>query len=361
MSKYQVLRRIQQILVCFLLVLLFTGSAVTGAFAAYTQSTMNQINRTSEKTLKNVDKEMEQEMDFQSLTYSKDIVNILLIGADKRSDETERGRSDTTMIATINKKQKTLKLTSLMRDMYIKIPGYGMHKFNAAYSYGGVELEYKTIANNFGIKLDGYVEVDMEAFRNAIDYLGGVEIELSEGEADYLKRAYQNSRHGEKDVKPGLNNLSEYQALAYCRIRQDNSGEYGRTDRQRKVLISLYQKLKKENLQTLCTTVFHTMKYITTDLDEETIRELLMSVLYVDTNEIQQLRIPYEGSYEEGRLEDGKGPWVIQVDYEKNRNALNYFIFGKGEDPGIHEEYGKNNNDFDESNMPEKTEGISTY
>ena len=52
-----------------------------------------------------------------------------------------------------------------MRDMYIDIPGYGYHKFNAAYSYGGVQLEYETIAETFGIKLDGYVEVDMEAFR----------------------------------------------------------------------------------------------------------------------------------------------------------------------------------------------------
>ena len=355
----RLIRRIQQTLVCLVLVILFSSSALLGAFAAYSQNTLRQINRAPKRTLKNAEKEMD--LDFESMSYDKDIVNILLIGADKRSDEHERGRSDTTMIATINKKEKTLKLTSLMRDMYIDIPGYGMHKFNAAYSYGGVELEYQTIANAFGIKLDGYVEVDMEAFRDVIDYLGGVQIELSEGEADFLKRAYQNSKHGEKDVKAGMNNLTAYQTLAYCRIRQDASGEYGRTDRQRKVLISLYKSLKKEDIQLLSTTIYRSMKYITTDLDDKTITELLMSVLYINTDEIQQLRIPYEGSYEEGRLDEGNGPWVIQVDYEKNREALNYFIFGEGDDPHIKDEYGIENNNFDVDNMPEKTEGISTY
>ena len=77
------------------------------------------------------------------------------------------------MIATIDLKNGKLKLTSLMRDMYIDIPGYGYHKFNAAYSYGGVQLEYETIAETFGIKLDGYVEVDMEAFRDVVDLIGG--------------------------------------------------------------------------------------------------------------------------------------------------------------------------------------------
>ena len=121
-------RIVAQIFVCFLLTVAFVASAAGGAVAAYYKAATNTI---------------------------------------------------TTMIATIDLKNGKLKLTSLMRDMYIDIPGYGYHKFNAAYSYGGVQLEYETIAENFGIKLDGYVEVDMEAFRDVVDLIGVVPMELT--------------------------------------------------------------------------------------------------------------------------------------------------------------------------------------
>jgi hypothetical protein len=78
------------------------------------------------------------------------------------------------------------------------------------------------------------------------------------------------------------------------------------------------------------------------------------------TTEIEQLRIPYEGTYQEDRL-SGNGAWVMQVDYDKNRQAMQYFIFGIGEDPQITDEYGVGNDRFIEGYYPEKTEGISTY
>ena len=160
-------RILAQCLVCILLVALFVTSAGAGAVAAYYKAATNTIQTDTQTALKDAD------VVDADLVYDQDVVNILLIGCDKRADETEAGRSDTTMIATIDIKNGKLKLTSLMRDMYIDVPGYGYHKFNAAYSYGGVQLEYETIAENFGIKLDGYVEVDMEAFREVVDLIGG--------------------------------------------------------------------------------------------------------------------------------------------------------------------------------------------
>jgi LCP family protein required for cell wall assembly len=247
-----------------------------------------------------------------------------------------------------------------MRDMYIDIPGYGMHKFNAAYSYGGVQLEYETIAQNFGIHLDGYVEVDMAAFRDVVDLIGGVPMDLTEAEAHFLQTAYVNSKHGEKNVTAGPNVLTPYQALAYCRIRQDVTGEFGRTDRQRKVLISVFNELKSQDIMTITNVCMKALKYVTTDLTEEQIRSLMTSVITMGTTEIEQLRIPYEGTYVEDRL-SGNGAWVMQVDYEKNRKAMQYFIFGIGEDPQIKDEYGVGNDRFIEGYYPEKTEGISTY
>lgn len=348
------LRILAQVCVCLVLVVLFSVSALGGAVTAYYTAATNTIQTDTETALRDAN------VVETDLVYDQDVVNILLIGADKRTDETEAGRSDTTMIATIDLKNGKLKLTSLMRDMYIDVPGYGYHKFNAAYSYGGVQLEYETIAENFGIKLDGYVEVDMEAFRQVVDLLGGVPMELTEAEAYFLQTAYVNSKHGEKNVVAGSNLLTPYQALAYCRIRQDVTGEFGRTDRQRKILIAIFDQLKNQDIMTITNICMKALEYVKTDLTEEQIRSLMTSVITMGTTEIEQLRIPYEGSYTEGRL-GGTGAWVMQVDYEKNRQALQYFIFGTGEDPQISDEYGIGNDDFIEGYYPEKTEGISTY
>ncbi len=347
-------RLFAQIMTCLLLTVLFLGSAVGGAAAAYYKAATMTITTDTETALRNAN------VIETDLSYDQDVVNILLIGADKRADENDAGRSDTTMIATIDLKNGKLKLTSLMRDMYIEIPEYGYHKFNAAYSYGGVQLEYETIANNFGIKLDGYVEVDMEAFREVVDLIGGVPMELTEAEAYFLQTAYKNSKHGEKNVTAGSNMLTPYQALAYCRIRQDVTGEFGRTDRQRKVLISVYNAFKSEDLMTITNICMKALKYVTTDLTEEQIRSLMTAVISMGTTDIEQLRIPYEGSFTEGRLA-GDGAWVMQVDYDANKAALQYFIFGIGEDPQIEENYGVGNDKFIDGYYPEKTEGISTY
>ncbi|MBQ9155245.1 MAG: LCP family protein [Eubacterium sp.] len=347
-------RFLAQLLLCLVLIVLFVASAAGGAAAAYYRAATQTIKTDTVTALRNAD------VVEADLVYDQDVVNILLIGCDKRADETEPGRSDTTMIATVDLKNGKLKLTSLMRDMYIDIPGYGMHKFNAAYSYGGVQLEYATIAQNFGIRLDGYVEVDMAAFREVVDLIGGVPMDLTEAEAYFLQTAYVNSKHGEKNVTAGANVLTPYQALAYCRIRQDVMGEFGRTDRQRKILISVFNELKSQDIMTITNICMKSLKYVTTDLTEAQIRSLMTSVITMGTTEIEQLRIPFEGSYSAGRL-NGSGAWVMQVDYERNQQALQYFIFGTGEDPQIEDEYGVGNDRFIQGYYPEKTEGISTY
>ena len=185
-------------------------------------------------------------------------------------------------------------------------------------------------------------------------------MDLTEAEAYFMKTAYVNSKHGEKNVKAGENMLTPYQALAYCRIRQDVTGEFGRTDRQRKILISVFNELKSEDIMTITNICMKALKYVTTDLTEKQIRSLLTSVITMGATEVEQLRIPYEGSYTEGRL-SGNGAWVMQVDYEANKKALQYFIFGIGEDPGINDSYGVGNDKFIKGYYPEKTEGISTY
>ena len=134
-----------------------------------------------------------------NLTFNKNVINILLVGSDHGAIKGDHGRSDSIMIATVNFKTKELKLTSLMRDMYVEIPGHGHNKLNAAYAFGGVELLYQTIAKNFGIKIDNYCVVDFSTFEKVINKVGGVET-VSYTHLNYCRMtAIRNSSIDEED------------------------------------------------------------------------------------------------------------------------------------------------------------------
>ena len=116
----------------------------------------------------------------------KHVINILLIGQDRREGES-RARSDTMILVSVNTERKSISLVSLMRDLYVQIPGYSDNRINAAYQWGGMELLDETVLENFGVEVDGNVEADFEQFETIIDILGGVDVEMSKGEAEYMK------------------------------------------------------------------------------------------------------------------------------------------------------------------------------
>ena len=278
-----------------------------------------------------------QEMEVAAATlYDKDIINILLIGADSREEWNDSGRSDSSMIATLDMKNGQLKLTSLMRDMYIDIPGHEKNRFNAAYKFGGVSLLNQTIAQNFNIRLDGYVIVDFKAFRDVIDELGGVTITLTELEANYLNNAY----HGKIQVKEGKQVLSGKEALAYTRIRQvpTSTGkhyDFGRTERQRTVLNSLFEKFKNQSFGELTNVLKMVLSNVTTDLSNKQISSLAFSVLKIEDKEIKQLCVPMEGTYTDIKVvlpATTLPAKVLDVDVEANKEGIEDFIFNKYEE-----------------------------
>ena len=261
-------------------------------------------------------------VDESKLTYDTKIKNILIVGADKRESWSESGRSDCVMIATIDGKHQRLKLTSLMRDMYIDIPNHGKDKFNAAYSYGGISLLYQTIAYNFDLQLDGYVLVDFAAFKNVIRKLGGVEVSLTKAEADYLVKAY---KHGsEAKVVPGMQNLNGKQALAYTRIRQDAAADFGRTARQRTVMQAILTKAKTKSSSQLLDLAGTVMPYITTDLSNDEIYGCLQDVVTMGITTMDQQRIPLDNSFTQQRINNQA---VLVPDLATNKQALQEFIF----------------------------------
>lgn len=300
--------------VAFCLTAIVLGN-VLGRLHAQINATLNKKNASS-LDLKEV------VVDESNLSSDSNISNILIVGADKRESWSESGRSDCVMIGTIDKKHNRLKLVSLMRDMYIDIPNHGKDKFNAAYSYGGISLLYQTIAYNFDIQLDGYVLVDFAAFRNVIHELGGVDVELTEDEADYLVKAY---KHGAvAKVVPGRQTLTGAQALAYTRIRQDAAADFGRTQRQRTVMQAILTKAKTKSLSQLTDLAGSIMPYITTDLSNDEIIGCLSDVIGMGTITLDQQRIPLDNSYTQERINNQA---VLIPDMETNKAALQDFIF----------------------------------
>lgn len=194
------------------------------------------------------------------------IVNILLIGQDARPGETN-SRSDSMIMVTFNKEQKTITMTSFLRDLYVKIPGYMDNRINASYAIGGKELLNETLEVNFGVQVDGNVEVNFSHFEEVIDLLGGVDIELRADEANHI-----NQRINRYELQKGMQHLDGEQALEYARIRKlDSDQDFSRTNRQRKLLNSLVEKFRNTKLTTLLGLLDDLLPMVTTDLENEEI------------------------------------------------------------------------------------------
>ena len=286
----------------------------------------------------------EVDLDKYKLDSDTDVVNILLVGADKNLDEQDKDverRSDSMMIATLDVKHSKLKVTSLMRDMYVEIPGYGGNKLNAAYSFGGIKLLYKTLAKNFGIKLDGYMEVNFDAFVNVIDELGGVEVNLTDSEALNLRQTNYIKRRKYRSVKKGKQIFNGQQALGYCRNRHGKkqpdgrypgvytaSGkgdDYGRTERQRLTMQAVLKKVKQLSPEELLNLAEIILPNVKTDVSESDIYSYLMTTVFrMGTTKLHQFSLPIEGGYTSQSI---RGQSCLVPDLPANKSALKKFIF----------------------------------
>lgn len=187
----------------------------------------------------------------QEKSENSDITNIALFGLDTRAMD-DSGRSDAIIILSIDKKHNSLKLSSIARDTYASVEGYGKTKINHAYAYGGAELAIKTLNQNFDMDIEDYVSVNFEQLANVIDYLGGVTVNITEEELEVAneKLASMGTESGlYSDPIPGTGDvqLNGLQAVAYSRVREVG-GDTARTSRQREVLEALFNKAKSANV-----------------------------------------------------------------------------------------------------------------
>lgn len=252
----------------------------------------------------------------------KDIINILLIGQDRREGE-GRSRSDSMILCTINKSAKTVTMTSFMRDMYVQIPGYMDNRINASYALGGMELLDECLNVNFGVVIDGNIEVDFSGFQDVINLLGGIDIELTAAEASYLNKWGNwgvEDNAGEWSLTAGVNHLNGSQALAYSRIRQVGNGDYGRTNRQRVVLSELMEGAKSLSTTQANKLLQKILPLLTTDMTNQQLVGLIMEILpMLSDMTINTQQIPADGAHYGAYIREMA---VLIPDLEKNREIL---------------------------------------
>lgn len=254
----------------------------------------------------------------------QNIINILLVGQDRRKGES-RARSDSMILCTINKAEKTITLTSFMRDLYVQIPGYQDNRINVSYFLGGTQLLDECIEKNFGVHIDGNVEIDFFGFQKAIDILGGVDVELTASEAAYLNRRgnwdLNNSSAGTWYLREGVNHLTGEQALAYSRIRNVGNGDFGRTDRQKTVLNALFGGVRNMNLTQMNELMNQILPLVSTDMPQNELVGLLFDVFPMigDIESLQTRRVPADGAYQMTMI---RGMSVLLPDLDKNREML---------------------------------------
>ena len=250
----------------------------------------------------------------------KHVINILLIGQDRREGES-RARSDTMILVSVNTERKSISLVSLMRDLYVQIPGYSDNRINAAYQWGGMELLDETVLENIGVEVDGNVEADFEQFETIIDILGGVDVEMSKGEAEYMKYVMDSG-----DVQEGENHLSGKQALDFARMRGLDD-DFHRTERQRRLLTRLAEKLQSAIVQQLLDLVNEVLPHVSTDMSSTQMLGYAASAIqvYLSGAEIATGRIPAEGMYSDAEI---RGMQVLVPNLEKCQSYLSELIYG---------------------------------
>ena len=264
--------------------------------------------------------------DLEEYGNANKITNIALFGVDTSDGST--GRSDSIMIATVDTDHNKLKLTSIMRDSYVYIEGYGNDKINHAYAYGGPELAIRTINENFGLNIEDFVSVNFSSLPKVINILGGIDIEITEDELQYINKYIDNINAKEGTSSPhisyaGVQHLDGTQALAYSRIRYTSGGDYKRTERQRTVLNALFNKLSSTSIGSMNSLVNEILPYVQTSLSTTDILSLGTKILNIGGS-LEQDRFPRDG-YGQGEMINGV--YYLTFDIETIKQQMRDYIF----------------------------------
>ncbi|MDD5953562.1 MAG: LCP family protein [Oscillospiraceae bacterium] len=271
-----------------------------------------------------------------NLYHDPKIMNIMLLSLDNYQ-QGDNGRTDSMMMVSIDNRNQKLKLTSFMRDMYVSIPGYGFNKLNAAYAFGGPSLTMATIENNFRVDVDRYVIIDYKKFVEIIDTIGGIDLEITADEAQIIN---EESKEDQKlALSAGKVHMTGKQARMYARIRKIDD-DFERTNRQRKVVTAVVEKMKKTDLVTLTGYLSKILTMITTDMSKDEVLGLISNIMTYLGYEVESYRLPIDGHYFDATVDIGGLPAMILVPYlQENIDEFVKFIYGEDNIPTLKKSY----------------------
>lgn len=307
-------RRVGKPLFIIFLVLVIIFAGVFGVI----YSTACKIDYEPESHVENI------YVDSSELMQDRKVINILLIGVDGSSSD-ESLRSDTMLLVSIDRNNKKIKLTSFLRDTWALIPSTNAYnKLNAACSYGGAQLVIDTIEYNYNIKIDHYMLVGFDMFQTIIDSIGGIDVEVTEKEAAFMRataKATRNIQAGESVHMDGA------QALVYCRIRKLDS-DFMRTYRQRKVITALITKAKNTDLLTLKKLADEVLPMIQTDISPMELTKLLFGAVRYISYDVKSERVPCDNTWTSKSI---NGQSVIVTDFDANIQFLRNYLYSTDE------------------------------
>jgi LCP family protein required for cell wall assembly len=255
-------------------------------------------------------------------------VNIALFGTDSRNSQVE-GNADIIMILSVNPPTHKIKMSSILRDTYVDIEGVGMDKINAAYAQGGPQLAIKTINQNFALDIKDYIRVDFLSAARIVDALGGVHISIKPEELPYINNYVREiSFDGDIPAAPllkgGMQKLNGRQAVAYARIRGAGRGDYDRTDRQKAVLVSLFNEMQGRGVNLLPVFISTILPNLETSMNHMMLLTLGSNIMNSGTRIIEQARFPLDSASKGERINN---VWFLKTDLKATGTALYNFIY----------------------------------
>jgi LCP family protein required for cell wall assembly len=309
----------------------------------YAESLMGNINyeTTSTDDITKIVEAGDVDFDFGNITsdnlyHDSKVMNIVLLSLDNYQSG-DNGRTDSMMMVSIDTRNEEIKLTSFMRDLYVSIPGYGYSRLNSAYSYGGPALTVATLEDNFRVDIDRYIIIDYKKFVKIIDTIGGVDLEITQEEADVINE--ESNEDASLALSAGTVHMTGKQARMYARIRKIDS-DFERTNRQRKLVAAILEQLKSADLLTLNSYISDILGMITTDMTKDEVLGLAANVMTYLNYDISSFRLPADGEYYDLQVSLGGVPALVLVPYlQENIDLLVEYVYGKDNIPELKSTY----------------------
>lgn len=315
---------VKRLLIAVFLTALSAAVVFVAVKAVSIMNAFNSINYvTPSNRTSNTDLYVNRSVVQANVSHSDETKNILLLGCDV--DEYGVSRSDSLIILSLDHEHKKIKMTSLMRDMYVQIPNYGKHKINASYVYGGGDLVLDTIYSNFGLNIDNYICVDYTLFAEIVDYIGGIDVYIEKFELEQFNK-YVNGEDNQIQ-EAGTYHFNGQQALSYCRIRKVGT-DTARTARQREVLNKIIDKCSKMSFGKLEKMLGVIAPKLTTNFTQSEMLGLMAEGFVSLDYDTDQMRIPADGTW---RGEYIGEIWYLVFEQEQNAQYLTDFIYGDDE------------------------------